>query len=71
MMKGRGGMAVNQQSDIRIVLASVPNIVGETPEDAAFRCDQHGMFMCSRFGTLSENEKISSASGELREHLRV
>ena len=69
MLKGRGGMAVNQQSNIRIALAFMPNIVGETPEDAAFRCDQHGMFMCSRFGTLSENEKISSASGELREHL--
>ena len=58
----KGGIAVNQQSNIRIALASVPNIVGETPEDAAFRCDQYGMFMCSCFGALSENEKISSAS---------
>ena len=68
MMKGRGGIAVNQQSNIRIALASVPNIVGETPEDPAFSCDQHGMFMCIRFCALSENEKIWSASGELREH---
>ena len=55
-------MAVDQQSNIRIALASVPNIVAETPEDPAFRCDQRGMFICIRLGALSENEKIWSAS---------
>jgi len=58
----KGGMAVNQQSNIRIALASAPNIVAETPEDAALRCDQHGMLRDYGFCASSENEKMWSAS---------
>ena len=60
-----GGMAVDQQSNIRTALASAPNTVAETLEEAAIRCDQHGMLMDCGFCTPSENEKICSASGEL------
>ena len=60
----KGGMqtAGNQQSKIRIALGSAPNIVAETPEDAALRCDQHGMLMDYGFCASSENEKMWSAS---------
>ena len=62
-----GGMAVDQQSNICIALASAPNTVAdETPEEAAFCCDQHGILMDCDFCTPSENEKIWSASRELR-----
>jgi hypothetical protein len=63
----KGGMQAvgNQHSEIRIALASAPNIVAKTPKEAAraVRCDQHGMLNTS-FGisTSSENEKIWSAS---------
>ena len=60
----KGGMqaAGNQQSKIRIALASAPNIVVETPEGAALRCDQHGMLVDYGFCASSENEKMLSAS---------
>ena len=62
----KGGMVVNQQSNIRIALACAPNIVAETPEEAVlFRCDEHGMFIDCGFCAPSENEKNWSASGEL------
>ena len=62
-------MAVNQQSNIRIALASAPNIIAETPEEAACRSDQHGMLVDYGICALCESEKIWSASGELREHM--
>ena len=43
-----------------------PNIFDEMPEEAAFYCDQHGMLMDCGFCAPSENEKIWSASRELR-----
>ena len=60
----KGGMRVagNQQAEIRIALASELNIVAKTHEEAAFRCDQHGMFMDYDFCATRENEKIWSAS---------
>ena len=64
----KGGMAVDQQSNIRIALASAPNIVAETPEeDASFRCDQREI-MDNGFCAPSKNERIWSASGEFRGH---
>ena len=59
----KGGMAVDQQSNIRIALASAPNIVNETPEDAAFRCNQRGIIN-NGYCAPSKNERIWSASGK-------
>ena len=60
-------MAANQQwlnqSNIRIALAAVPNIVAETPENAAFRCDQRGI-MDNGYCAPSKNERMWSASGK-------
>ena len=64
-LKGDMQAAGNQQADVRIALASAPNIASKTLEEAAVRCDQHGM-LSSDFGICapSEEMKIWSASPE-------
>jgi len=61
-LKGGIQAGVNQHAEARIALASALIIAAKTPKNAAFRCDEHGMFMNYGFCAPSENEKIWSAS---------
>ena len=58
--------AGNQQAELCIALASAPSIAAKMLEEAAIRCDQHGVLSFD-FGscTPSEKRKICSASSEL------
>ena len=64
-LKGNMQAAGNQQAEFRIALASAPSIAAKTLEEAAIRCDQHGMLSLG-FGicTPSEKMKICSASSK-------
>jgi len=53
---------VNQHAKVRSVLASASTIAAKTPKDAAFRCDEHGMFIDYSFCVPSESKEIRSAS---------
>ena len=65
-LKGNMQVAGNQQATFCIALASAPSIAAKMLEEAAIRCDQHGMLTLD-FGncTPSEKMKICSASSEL------
>ena len=63
LMVGIVHTAGNQQLEIRIALASTPNIVTKALVEAAFHCDQHGVLsMGYGISDSTVNEKIWSAA---------
>ena len=65
-LKGIMQAAGNQEAKVCIALASAPSIAAKMLEEAAIRCDQHGILKFDLGNcTPSEKMKICSASSEL------